>query len=95
MVLMTNESKRPWTSAPACPSPGMVSQEPTAALLSVVVDRPSTRNPGHVIGVTPMAARPQSAQNPGSGKGYAISKPEFQPTKVEGLRGVPPRGRPV
>ena len=26
--------------------------------------------------------------------GYA-SKPEFQPIKVDGLRGVPPRGRPV
>jgi hypothetical protein len=73
----------------------MVSQEPMAALLSLVVEMPSTRTQGHVIGVTaPMAARPKSVQNPGS-NGYAISKPEFQSTKVDGLRGVPPRGRPV
>jgi hypothetical protein len=94
VVLMTNESQRPWTLAPACPSPGQVSQEPMAALLSVVVEMSSTRTPGHVIGVTPVAARPQSAHIPGS-NGYASSKSEFQPIKVDGLRGVPPRGRPV
>jgi len=91
---MTNESQRPWTLAPACPSPGMVSPEPTAVPLSVV-DLSSTRKPGHVIGVTPMAARPESAKTQGRTNGYAISKSEFQPTKVGGLRGVPPRGRPV
>jgi hypothetical protein len=95
VVLTTVESQQPWTLAPACPLPGVVSQEPRVALPSVVVDMPSTRTPGHVIGVTPMAARPKSAQNLGSPSGYASSKPEFQPIQVDGLRGVPPRGRPV
>ena len=95
MVLMTVES-RPWTVAPACPSTGLATVEPTAVLLSAV-DLSSTRNPGHVIGVTPMAARPESAriQIPVQGTNGYASKPEFQPTKVDGLRGVPPRGRPV
>lgn len=94
MVLMTIESQRPWTVAPSCPSSDMVA--PTA-LLSVV-EQASTRVTGHVIGVSPVASRPESAQikNLISGvSGYVSDKPEFQPTKVDGLRGVPPRGRPV
>jgi hypothetical protein len=64
------------------------------ALLSVV-ETASTRNPGHAIGVTPMGARPESVQvRIQDTNGYA-SKPEFQSIKVDGLRGVPPRGRPV
>ena len=93
MVLMTIESQQPWTVAPACPSLGMVAP---AALLSVV-ETASTRAPGHVIGVTPMASRPESVQikNLVSGTNGYASKPEFQSIKVDGLRGVPPRGRPV
>jgi hypothetical protein len=94
MVLMTIESKRPWTVASACPSTGLGASEPTAALLSAV-ETASTRNPGHVIGVTPMAARPESARIQVQGTNGYASKPEFQPTQVDGLRGVPPRGRPV
>ena len=93
MVLMTNESQRPWTDTSACPSLG--SAAPTALL--TVVETASTRTPGHVIGVTPMASRPESVQIKNliqGSEGYA-SKPEFPPTKVDGLRGVPPRGRPV
>jgi hypothetical protein len=94
VVLMTIESQRPWTVAPACPALGMVA--PTA--LPSVVETPSTRVPGHVIGVTPMASRPESVQIKNlilGGIGYVSDKPEFQSTKVDGLRGVPPRGRPV
>jgi hypothetical protein len=94
VVLMTIESQRPWTVAPACPLTGLVPVEPTAFLLSDV-DMASTRNPGHVIGVTPMAARPESARIQVQGTNGYVSKPEFQPTTVDGLRGVPPRGRPV
>jgi len=93
VVLMTIVSQQPWTVAPTCPSLGLV----VPAALPSVVETASTRVPGHVIGVTPMAARPESVQIKNlisGGNGYA-SKPEFQPTKVDGLRGVPPRGRPV
>ena len=93
MVLMTVES-RPWTVAPACPLTGVGTVELTAVPLSVV-EMASTRNPGHVIGVTPMAARPESARIQIQGTNGYASKPEFQLTKVDGLRGVPPRGRPV
>lgn len=92
MVLMTNESQRPWTVAPACPSTGVGAL--SMALLDVS-DIASTRNPGLAIGVTPMGARPESAQSHIQGTNGYASKPEFQPTKVDGLRGVPPRGRPV
>jgi hypothetical protein len=94
VVLMTIESQRPWTVAPVCPSHGI--GVPMA--LSSVVEQPATRTPGHVIGVTPMASRPESALIKNLVKvssGYVSNKPEFQPTKVDGLRGVPPRGRPV
>lgn len=93
MVLMTIESQQPWTVAPMCSSLGVVAP---AAVLSAV-ETASTRAPGHVIGVTPMASRPESVQIKNliqGGNGYA-NKPEFQPNKVDGLRGVPPRGRPV
>ena len=92
MLLMTNESQRPWTVAPICPSVGMI---PTAPLS--VVEQLPTRVPGHVVGVTPMASRPESVriQKIQGTNGYASDMPEFQPIKVEGLRGVPPRGRPV
>lgn len=93
MVLMTIESQRPWT-APACPSSEMVA--PTA--LVRVVDSSSTRGTGHVIGVVPVASRPESVQIKNlilGVSGYASKEPEFQLTKVDGLRGVPPRGRPV
>ena len=94
MVLMTIVSQRPWTVAPACPLTGSGTVEPRADLSSVV-EMASTRNPGHVIGVTPMAARPESARIQILGTNGYASKPEFQLTKVDGLRGVPPRGRPV
>lgn len=92
MVLMTITSQRPWTVAPACPSTG--TGAPMA--LPSIVESASTRVPGHVIGVTPMASRPESVQVKNlimGSNGY--DKPEFQSTKVDGLRGVPPRGRPV
>ena len=92
MVLMTIKSQRPWTVAPVCPSHG--SGVPMARL--TVVEQSATRTPGHVIGVAPMASRPESVQVKNlimGGNGY--DKPEFQATKVDGLRGVPPRGRPV
>jgi len=91
---MTITSQQPWTVAPVCPSPDSVA----AKALLTVVETASTRVPGHVIATTAaMAARPESVQIKNlvqGGNGYA-SKPEFQPTKVDGLRGVPPRGRPV
>ncbi|NUO60027.1 MAG: hypothetical protein HOV71_30540 [Hamadaea sp.] len=103
VVLMT------WTTTPqrlpmlasACASNGGTSL-PTIAQLSLGGDVLKTRKPGHVIGgVSPVAAqRPQTVLNQEQIQvqdprgGYA-EKPEFMSTKVDGLRGVPPRGRPV
>ncbi|NUR71514.1 MAG: hypothetical protein HOU81_11895 [Hamadaea sp.] len=97
---MTTPQQLPMLASACAPNGGI--SLTTIAQPSLGGDLLMTRKPGHVIGgVSPMAAQqPQTVLNPeqiqvqGPRGGYA-SKPEFKSTKVDGLRGVPPRGRPV
>jgi len=102
VVLMTwNSSQQLPMLASACAPNGDISLT-TIAQINLGGDLLKTRKPGHVIGgVSPVAAQqPQTVPNPEQIQvqdprgGYA-NKPEFMSTKVDGLRGVPPRGRPV
>jgi hypothetical protein len=102
VVLMTwSSSQQLPMLASACALNGGISL-PTIAQVNLGGDLLKTRKPGHVIGgVSPMSAQqPKSVLNPEQIQvqdprgGYA-QKPEFMTTKVDGLRGVPPRGRPV
>lgn len=102
MVLMTVMSRRLPMLASVCAPNGGVTLPPIART-TVGADLLPTRVAGHVAGVTPAAAKlphtvlsPEQIQVQDPRGGYA-TKPESmnKQDKFGGLRGIPPRGRPV
>lgn len=98
---MTFPSPRPPMLAARCSSTGGTTL-PMNAWITLGVTPMKARIAGMVAGVSPVAAQPKTVlsqeqiQVQGPVGGYA-KKPEslHKQSKFDGLRGVPPRGRPV